>query len=281
MSIVIHQLDVTNPHTLRILLEGDFHLLAADPPYSPWVHEKAISTGTQGLPQDRDLGFEPLSPELRAAVAALTGKAKRWSLVFSDVQGAHLWWDAIPKGVRLVRPMPWIRWSQPQISGDRPPSGVEMVSLFHGPRKPHWSGPGNLTAFMSGDLSPAAYFDQKSLRGEDKYSCEKPLDLMLAIVSWFSDWGETVLDPVMGAGTTLRACQILGRHGVGLDKSAEAVAITRARMSSSLTEGERERVRRWVESQRAWLAGPQTNSTEGRNRWQRASYDTDLAEGVL
>ena len=47
-----------------------------------------------------------------------------------------------------------------------------------------------------------AEYTAKSLRGRDKYSCEKPLDLMLALVSDYSDPGETVFDPCAGTPCT-------------------------------------------------------------------------------
>lgn len=37
------------------------------------------------------------------------------------------------------------------------------------------------------------------------------------LTHWWSEPGETVLDPFMGSGTTLLSCERLGRHGIGIE----------------------------------------------------------------
>jgi DNA modification methylase len=45
----------------------------------------------------------------------------------------------------------------------------------------------------------------------------KPVPLLRRMVEWSTSHGETVLDPFMGSGTTLRACKDLGRRGIGIE----------------------------------------------------------------
>ncbi|OFV81971.1 MAG: hypothetical protein A2Y78_00105 [Acidobacteria bacterium RBG_13_68_16] len=275
MTAVYHA-DLTT--ALDVVLQAPIATLIVDPPYSDRVHRMASSNNSQGdcRPRKRDLGFASLTPELRLALAAVAGHATRWSLVFSDLESGHVWRDALA-GLDYVRSVPWVRWSQPQLTGDRPPSGAELVTIHHARGPKHWSGPGSLTAFESREPSPAGVFDARSLRGRDKYSAEKPLDLMLSQVSWFSDPDELVCDPCCGAGTTGQACRILGRPYLLLDSSAEACDIARARLEAPLSDRDRERTRRWVESQRAWLGTP-PDTEGGRARYARAKADTDRAE---
>jgi len=275
-----------------VIVHADLHaamptLLAApiasvitDPPYADRVHDRATSNGTAGVgPVNRDLGFAALDGTMMADIARLIGHASRWSTVFSDLESAHLWRQAVERDVRsrafdepkltrvdYIRSVPWVRWSQPQLSGDRPPSGAEMITMWHASGRKHWSGPGSLTAF-----------DQKSLRGRDKYSCEKPLDLMLSLVSWFSDVGDLVCDPCAGSGTTGLACRLLGRDCIMIERDAAACELAHTRCESPLTERDQTRVARWVESQQEWLHGGCPDTDAGRARYARATADLDAA----
>lgn len=49
------------------------------------------------------------------------------------------------------------------------------------------------------------------------HPCPKPLKLMSWLATKASDPGDTILDPFMGSGTTLRAAKDLGRKAVGID----------------------------------------------------------------
>lgn len=256
-----------------VLIDLHCAALITDPPYAERVHSKATnlhSKDTRGV-RKRDLGFAHLDEDTRAAIVAVAQSVSGWTAVFSDIETAHLWHAPLSaKPLEYVRTVPWVRWSQPQLSGDRPPSGCELVTLAHPRRKKTWSGPGSLTAF-----------DTRSLRGADKYSCEKPLDIMLALVSWFSEYGSLICDPCCGAGTTGLAARLLGRDAILLDADPSAVDIASKRCDSALSERDIERARRWIEYQRAWLATPEPDTESGAARYARARADTDRVETAL
>ena len=44
-----------------------------------------------------------------------------------------------------------------------------------------------------------------------------PVRFAHELIEPYSEIGETILDPFMGSGTTLAACQKLGRHGIGIE----------------------------------------------------------------
>ena len=69
--------------------------------------------------------------------------------------------------------------------------------------------------------------------GDDKrhHKWGQNFDAFHAIVERLTTKGATVVDPFMGAGTTLLAAHALGRNTIGCDLDEQAVADTKARLS--------------------------------------------------
>lgn len=250
---------------------SQFHFLYTDAPYSEHVHANATSQSARGGTRKRDLGFVSLSYRLRRKMAQCASLVQRWSVMYSDVESANtLAISCQAAGAEYVRTMPWVRWSMPQLSGDRPPQGFESLVVTHraGPRgkpiKKHWNGPGNLT-----------HLDELALRGEGKHKCEKPLDQALRLVSYFSDPGENVLDLFSGSGVIALACYLLGRNcfaieleGMWAEAGKERIAcagcidpgaVRTSPAHCALTERDRERVTRWLTAKDE----PTAQQTEG------------------
>ncbi len=64
------------------------------------------------------------------------------------------------------------------------------------------------------------------------YPTQKPEALLRRIVEGLSYEGDAVLDPYVGSGTTLAVAAALGRRGVGIDQSPEAIAVASARLEA-------------------------------------------------
>lgn len=62
---------------------------------------------------------------------------------------------------------------------------------------------------------------------------EKPVDLMVQLVSAVAGVGQTVLDPFMGSGTTGVACVQTGRHFIGCEKDAGYFEIAQRRIAEA------------------------------------------------
>lgn len=70
---------------------------------------------------------------------------------------------------------------------------------------------------------------------KDKYAYEHPAMFPEAlardhIITW-SNPGDIVLDPMCGAGTTLKQAQLLGRNYIGIDISSEYIEISKKRVN--------------------------------------------------
>lgn len=226
-------------------------IMICDPPYSAHVHKSAVSHTREDGSRKRDLGFEHLSPKLRRKIADFASSMRGWSLIYTDTESVGYWKISLESaGAEYVRSIPWVRWSMPQLSGDRPPQGHEMVIIAHSKRtRMKWWGAGNFT-----------HLAHLALRGEGKHKAEKPLDQLLDLVSWFSapkaEWKggrePQVFDPTSGSGTTAQACRILGRDFLGFELQEKWVKRAQTRVTSPLGERDTERYARWVESRAVW-----------------------------
>lgn len=66
------------------------------------------------------------------------------------------------------------------------------------------------------------------------HPCAKPLTWMCWAVSLASRPGETILDPFMGSGTTLRAAKDLGRKAIGIEIEERYCEIAAKRLSQEV-----------------------------------------------
>lgn len=215
-------------------------VMIADLAYSDHVHDSAVSCSSRRGATKRSFGFDSLEQDLRHWAATFASKStKRWSVIWQDLESVGALKTAIEGyGGQYLRTTPWVRWLMPQLSADRMPQGAEAIcqAWGHGPRSQRqWHGPGWTT-----------HFDSNCLRGADKHKAEKPLDLLLDVVSWFSDPGDLVVDPVVGSGTTALACRLLQRDCVAVELDEAWAERAALREVSPLSDRDQERFERWL-----------------------------------
>lgn len=210
-----------------------------DPPYSEKVH-KATRRGAMVAEPGKgeaayfratDLGFAHLEPELRRFIAREVGRlSARWSLVFCDVEGSGAWIEDLQAhGTNYVRTGAWVKIGcTPQFTGDRPAVGFEAVVVGHRAKagRYRWNGGGAHAVW-----SYPIVFDRGGVPNR-VHTTQKPLDLMLRLVSDFTDPDEVILDPFAGSGTTGVACLRLGRRFIGIEKSPHYAAVARDRLDA-------------------------------------------------
>ena len=63
---------------------------------------------------------------------------------------------------------------------------------------------------------------------------QKPEELMRRLIRFFTKPGDTILDPFMGSGTTLRAAKDLGRKAIGIELNEEFCEMAARRMSQGV-----------------------------------------------
>ena len=87
--------------------------------------------------------------------------------------------------------------------------------------------------------NPNSVFDsQKVFIGKRHHQTEKPLDILDFFIKYWSDEGDTILDPTMGSGSTGVACKALGRNFIGyeLDPKIFEVAKKRLEIDENIVE---------------------------------------------
>jgi len=226
--------DCLDPVTgLASLADKSVDVVITDPPYSEHVHAKSrsgsMNSAANGLVRKNgdaisipvDLGFEHIGQDTMESVADQFARlARRWVLVFCDMESAHLWRGALVStgGLEYVRTCAWDKTDgAPQFTGDRPAVWGETIVCCHPKGRKRWNGGGKRGIYSI----PAA--KDRCGNGLDArvHTTQKPVRLMEALVADFSDEGETILDPFAGSGTTLLAARRLGRSAIGWERDAE------------------------------------------------------------
>lgn len=201
-----------------------------DPPYDERTHAHA-RTAKRGVPgQDARKGlvgggigieFDPIDPTW--VTPLLIGAASRWVIAFCALE--MLGHYACCAGSAWVRACVWARTDgAPQFSGDRPAQASDGVAVMHAPGVRRWNGGG----------SRGLWLDSTKYAEEREHPTQKPESLMRRLVSLFTDPGETILDPFMGSGTTLRAAKDLGRKAIGIELSERWCEVAARRLEQTV-----------------------------------------------
>lgn len=111
--------------------------------------------------------------------------------------------------------------------------------LFYARGERHWFEPPRVPATsvrLAGQMKKATdVIDIPAINNMAKertgYPTQKPLALLRLLVGACCPSGGLVIDPFCGSGTTLVAAQALGRDAIGVDTSADAVAVARRRLA--------------------------------------------------
>lgn len=224
--------DCLGPDGMAALADGSVDVVICDPPYEAEAHTQQRRVKRGAVVANEPLPFPPITAAERdGASMHMARLARRWILVFCQVEAAMAWRTALEQaGARYMRTCIWVKPDgQPQLSGDRPGMGYESIVACHvGTGRSRWNGGGKTGVYVfnkNGDLNGV---DQRI------HTTQKPVALMEQLLADFTDPGELILDPYAGSGTTAVAAARLGRRFVGFERDAEMHAKAVQRLSRAV-----------------------------------------------
>lgn len=208
---------------------GKVDAVVTDPPFEAQAHtamrrtQKSIKTGEKAA-----LNFGAITEDLRSFIPMWASQnCLGWMLAFCQVEAVSDWRYAMENaGLKYKRGMVWVKPdSSPQFNGQMPAQGFECIAAaWCGDGHSRWNGGGKRGVFTHLTNQPDRH---------GAHPTEKPNPLMRELVELFAMTAAPVLDPFMGSGTTLVACQRLGRNGIGIEIDPEYFEIACKRVEDA------------------------------------------------
>ncbi len=186
----------------------------SDPPYEARMqalHAQFKLRRTDGGPQRQALTFDSIANLREPFLVEVERLCRGWLLAFCNVEGVGEWQTAIlAHGLKFKTTCIWNKPdATPKLNGQGPALSYEcFTTAWCGAGHARWNGGGRRGVFTHPTNAPDRH-------GE--HPTEKPVALMSEIVALFSNYGQTILDPFMGSGTTGVACAKLGRKFIGIE----------------------------------------------------------------
>jgi len=190
-----------------------------DPPYDAKTH-KGARYGFRAT--SSEIAFDPIDPA--NITPPMLAASRGWVVAFCALEMYGDYKRAA--GDRWVRAGFWRRTNGvPQFSGDRPGQPGEGVAIMHAGGKKQWNGNGR-----------HGFWEHPIVCGGE-HPTTKPVGLMSDLVSDFTNYGQTVIDPFMGSGTTGVSCMGLGRKFIGVEINPEYFEIACRRIEDAQRQG--------------------------------------------
>lgn len=224
---------------------GSVDHIFCDPPYEDELHE-AIGRirRNDGREMIGDLGFAGVNATRNEIARTMVSASTGWLIAFCLAEGVMAWRDVIqPAGGKWDTTLFWVKPdASPRFNGQGAARGAECaVTAWCGKGYRSWNGGGKRGVFT--------YCVNQGRQGE--HPTEKPIPLMLEIVSLYSNIRQMVCDPFMGSGTTGIACVKLGRNFIGVERDPKWFDLACRRIEDALARPDlfiQQRVREKQES---------------------------------
>lgn len=189
--------------------------IISDPPYEDELH-KAIGRirRNDGREMIDELGFDGVNGIRPEIVSNCVRLSSGWVILFTLAEGVREWRDELQFcGAKYDTCLAWVKPdAAPRFNGQGAARGFECAVTA-------WAGKGYRTWNAGGKRGVYTHCVNTNRYGG--HPTEKPLPLMMEILKDFTNHGQSVLDPFMGSGTTIVACERMGRRGIGIEMNEE------------------------------------------------------------
>lgn len=210
-------------------LDGVDHVIS-DPPYEDELHG-AIGRirRNDGREMIDDLGFDGVNAIRPDIVKLSVELSAGWVILFTLAEGVRSWRDELQSnGAKYDTCLAWVKPdAAPRFNGQGAARGFECAVTA-------WAGTGYRKWNAGGKRGVYTHCINTNRYGG--HPTEKPLPLMMEILKDFTNHGQTVLDPFCGSGTTLVACEKMGRKGIGIEMNEEYFELSCKRVEEAASQ---------------------------------------------
>lgn len=202
----------------------------SDPPYEDELHA-AIGKirRNDGQKMISTLGFSGVNAIRGEVASACVVATSGWAILFTLAEGVREWRDVLQAaGAKYDTCLAWVKPdAAPRFNGQGAARGFECaVTAWCGPGYRKWNGGGRRGVFEH-------CVNTNRVGG---HPTEKPVPLMMDLVSLYTNMQQTILDPFMGSGTTGVACVKLDRRFIGIEIEPKYFDIACRRIEAAYRE---------------------------------------------
>lgn len=207
---------------------GKVDHVISDPPYEDELHgAMGRIRRNDGRAMVQDLGFDGINLTRTEIAAACVEASSGWVLLFTLAEGVRAWRDDLQAaGAKWDTTCFWVKPdASPRFNGQGPARGAECFVTC-------WSGTGYRRWNAGGKRGIYTHCVNTNRQGE--HPTEKPVPLMVEIITDFTRSGELICDPFMGSGTTGVAAVKTGRRFVGIEQNERWFDLSCRRIQAAL-----------------------------------------------
>ena len=208
-------------------LAGEAAAVVTDPPYAIFGSSTGIETDAA---DDR-----MVVPFCRSVAVAIAGLLRSFghAYVFCDWRSYPAWREGARSAVEL-EPVNLLVWDKGGGGlGANYMNCHELVGFFHRrpgrglkQKRPKGHRPVGKPNIVRHARTGVGGFERELEPGEKWHHAAKPVLLVQELIENSTDESDLVVDPFLGSGSTLLACELAGRRCYGVDASERCVDVT-------------------------------------------------------